>query len=253
MREIESAQNSLIQKYAKLCDKKYRREFSLYLAEGEKLVFESIEKGVETECVLVSISKMQDYEEKLQKVFEKVIVVSEAAFKKVSTDAAPQGILAVLKQPQIPLQKPKGKGLILDRISDPGNLGTIIRSANAFGYNDIYLINCTDAYAPRAVRGAMSGLFSVNLTECTEEQVLQLCSDRLKICADMGGKSLFSQNVPQNHMILIGSESFGVSETLKQGSDITLSIPMREGAESLNAGVAASIFMAELSLGKSSN
>jgi len=246
MRTIESPHNQTVKLYSKLGAKKHRRELSLYAAEGEKLVLDAVRAGADVRAVLFKGSAKERFENILGAASCEVFALSDSAYEKLSFDASPQGIMAVLGIPENAPSPPVGSALILDRISDPGNLGTVLRSAHAFGYLDVYLVGCTDPYAPRAVRAAMSALLHVRLHECGEAEAVSLSRGRTKLCADIRGGSLYEKSFPPVHTLVIGSESFGVSEGLRAACDDVITVPMREGAESLNAGVAASIIMSRL-------
>ena len=153
-------------------------------------------------------------------------------------------MLALVSIPDCTPVQPQGSCLLLDGVSDPGNLGTIIRTANAAGYCDIYLRNCADPFAPKCVRATMSGIFFVRLH--IGEGVLQALGDTPLVCADMGGENVFSFSPPQKFCIVIGSEANGVSAEVRALCKYTVKIPMRHTCESLNAGVSAGILMYEL-------
>jgi TrmH family RNA methyltransferase len=134
----------------------------------------------------------------------------------------------------------------LDNLQDPGNLGTIIRTANAAGIEDIYLINCVDPYSPKCVRASMSGIFFVNIYEGEKKEVLNAVSSVPLICADMNGENIFSFTPPEKFCLCIGNEGGGISEEVKRAAAYTIRIPMRTTCESLNAAVSAGIAMYEL-------
>ena len=175
---ITSRQNEFIKRIASLKEKKYRAAYGEYIIEGVKQVREAVQSG--QKIVNIVVSPRYEGERFAQ---EKVIDVSESVFAKISEEAAPQGILAVLQMPQNTVRPPEGKCLLLDGLADPGNLGTIIRTANAAGYTEIYLKNCTDPYAPKCVRSAMSGIFFVRLFRIDSLGDLFSCIPLL--CADI--------------------------------------------------------------------
>lgn len=251
MKLILSENNGLVQRLSKLRDKKYRREERMYLVEGAKMVREAFELKQDVRFIALDNRELNRFSEILALAGEsaEVIALPETVFRKLCDTETPQGILAAIAFPENELCPPKGNSLILDRISDPGNLGTIIRTANACGYRDLYLIGCVDPYNPKVVRSTMSGIYSVTLYECTESQALVATSGILRICADMSGENLFNRQPVGKHCIVIGSESRGVSPSLRSACRKVYSLPMRSGAESLNAAVAAGIFMYELEYG----
>ena len=133
----------------------------------------------------------------------------------LSDEKTPQGILCRVRIPKRRLAPPTGCCLLLDGVSDPGNMGAIIRTANAAGYCDIYLRNCADPFAPKCVRATMSGIFFVRLH--IGEGVLQALGDTPLVCADMGGENIFSYRPPERFCLVIGNEANGVSGEVRAG------------------------------------
>ena len=232
---ITSKSNPTIKEIVKLNDKKYRREDGLYLVEGIKPVNECIAAGGEIEKVICT--------ERLSDIYCNPIVVSEDVFGTISSEKTPQGVIAVVKIPQSSLKSPENSCILLDRLQDPGNLGTIIRTANAAGYKEIYMINCTDPYSPKAVRASMSGIFFTEIYQGSEEDILKTLSGVPLISADMYGENVFGFEPPSKFCLCIGNEGSGISDVIKNKSDYKVKIPMSETCESLNAAVSAGIAM----------
>ena len=232
---ITSRANPLVKKIASLSDKKFRREYGEYVVEGTKPVKECIKAGCEITAIVCT--------PETEKEFENAIVVSEEVFKHLSSEKTPQGALATVKIPITSVVPPKGNCLLLDRLQDPGNLGTIIRTANAAGYEDIYLLNCTDAFSPKAVRASMSGIFFIRLHIVSSDELFSALDNIPLICADMGGEDVFTVNSPEGFCLCIGNEGRGVSEEVKNKCTYTIGIPMRKTCESLNAAISAAIAM----------
>lgn len=232
---ITSKSNPVIKTAASLSDKKFRKQLGLYLVEGVKSVKECISAGCEIERIICT--------ERFENGFSGATVVSESVFKSISTETTPQGVLAEVKIPQSELKPPKESCLLLDCLQDPGNLGTVIRTANAAGYGEIYLINCTDAYSPKAVRASMGGIFRVSVYSGSREEVLENLKDIPLICADMDGENIFEFTPPRKFCLCIGNEGGGISAEISSRAAYTVKIPMRETCESLNAAVSAGIAM----------
>ena len=235
---ITSKSNPLIKEIAKLSDKKFRKELSLYVVEGIKPVSECIAAGCKINKIICT--------EELAEKFPGAVIVSREVFESISSEKTPQGVLAAVKIPQTVLSAPNRSCILLDRLQDPGNLGTIIRTANAAGYNEIYLINCTDAYSPKAVRASMSGIFFVKLYTGSQEEVLAAIGGVPIICADMDGKDIFKFSPPQKFCLCIGNEGGGISDEIMQRAAFKVKIPMADTCESLNAAVSAGIAMYQL-------
>ena len=232
---ITSKSNPTIKDIAKLNDKKFRRETGLYIVEGTKTVKECIAAGCEIQTVVCT--------EKLAENYVNPVVVSEEVFSYISSEKTPQGMIAVVKIPQRELRPPVKSCLLLDRLQDPGNLGTILRTANAAGYNEIYLIGCTDPYSPKAVRASMSGIFFTKIYQGDAESVLSALKGVPLICADMHGENIFKFFPPEKFCLCVGNEGAGISDVIKNIADYKVKIPMSDSCESLNAAVSAGIAM----------
>lgn len=232
---ITSKSNPLIKKISSLADKKFRRQEGLYLVEGLKPVRECLAAGCAVEKIICTPEHAG--------VFPDATVVDDVVFKSVSFEKTPQGVIATVKIPQTKLNPPESVCILLDCLQDPGNIGAVIRSANAAGYGEIYLINCTDPYSPKAVRASMGGIFFVKLYSGTREQVLGALDGVPVICADMGGEDIFGFNPPEKFCLCIGNEGGGISKEVKDNAAYTVRIPMRDTCESLNAAVSAGIAM----------
>lgn len=232
---ITSKSNPLIKEIAGLSDKKFRKESGLYVVEGKKTVDECLAAGCEVKKVVCTAKLAENY--------VGAVVVSDEVFSFVSSEKSPQGVLATVKIPQNEIKAPAGSCILLDRLQDPGNLGTIIRTANAAGYREIYLIGCTDPYSPKAVRASMSGIFFTEIRQGAEEQILTALKGVPLICADMDGEDIFKFVPPEKFCLCIGNEGAGISDVLAEKSDFKVKIPMAESCESLNAAVSAGIAM----------
>lgn len=232
---ITSKSNPLIKEISKLSDKKFRKESGLYVVEGKKSVDECIAAGCEIDRIICT--------QKLAAGYVGAAVVSDEVFSFLSSEKTPQGVLATVKIPQNVLKAPERSCILLDRLQDPGNLGTIIRTANASGYKEIYLSGCTDPYSPKAVRASMSGIFFTTVYQGSEEQILTALKGVPLVCADMDGEDIFKFSPPEKFCLCIGNEGSGIGEVIKEKSDYKVKIPMSESCESLNAAVSAGIAM----------
>ena len=237
-----SKQNQLIKQIASLKDKKGRKQHGLYLVEGIKMVSEAIKFNMPVKYIVLTEGVSFDFS---FTGFE-VLTVTQAVFEYLSDEKTPQGVMAVISMPDLTVKPPKNNALILEGVSDPGNVGTIIRTAVASGYDTIYLINAVDPFSPKAVRSSMSGIFSINLCKCTLDEALKAIDGFDLIVADMGGENLFDFKPVNKYCIAVGNEANGISDELKDSASVILSIPMSDKTESLNVAVAASIMMYKL-------
>jgi TrmH family RNA methyltransferase len=164
--------------------------------------------------------------------------LSDRLFDRLSDTVTPQGVLAVL---ELPAPKPLSDGniLVLDGLRDPGNVGTLMRTAAACGINDIVLKDSSDAFLPKVIRASMGTVFKLNIIPYAKG----LLDGRNILILDMEGESLFDYGKLSNFALVVGSEAEGVSEELKAYPHTVLSLPMANAVESLNAAVAGSVAM----------
>lgn len=232
---INSESNEKYKYLNKLKKKKYRKKFNSFIVESIKIV-EQIPNDFECEFVFVN-EDMKDYKTDFKK-----IVFSNKLFDKLSLLENPEGVSALLK-----IKKEKeissDKILLLDHMQDPGNLGTIIRSAEAFSFKDIILVNnCVDLYNEKTIRASMGSIFRLNFLELNIDDLINFKDYKL-ILADMNGKSVDYYKSCDKIILAIGNEANGISKSLKDLSNDFVSIKMDGKIESLNAAIAASILM----------
>jgi len=252
---IASRQNPRILSVSKLSDKKYREKSGLFLCEGVKLTLEAAEYGRLRE-VYIRESDAEKHESCACGLIDsgsEIFVISDAAFDKITTEKAPQGIIAVAECKKRELSVPgKGNVLFLDSVRDPGNLGTILRSACAFGDVTVVLRSCVDLYSPKTVRAAMGALFKLECAVAEDgEAFLGECRKAgrrvLGAALEKDSFSLGSYETKVDDIIVIGNEGHGISPEIRSCCDAFVMIPMNENTESLNASVAASVILWEYS------
>lgn len=237
---LTSKNNPLVKETASLKEKKGRKQLGMFLVEGWKMVSECRKSGYEIDRIFVA----ESYRGETFEADGKTVFVSDDVFRFLSDEKTPQGILCRVKIPQKQLQKPTGKGLFLDGVADPGNVGAIIRTANAAGYDEIYLSpECADPFSPKSVRASMSGLFFTKLYFDTRTEILSEIGAVPLVVADMGGVNAFAFDAPKQFILAIGNEANGISDETFAAASHTVKIPMSETQESLNAAVSAGIIM----------
>lgn len=231
-----------------IADKKARKQSGLFVVEGINFVCD-IKKSVRLEKVYYTAEayKKQKVAAFLSECDCEIAEVTPSVMDAMSDVVAPSGLLAIAK---IPDHAPVNgdRVIILDGVSDPGNVGTIIRSAAAFGFSSVIASEELDFYAPKIVRATMTGLFSVNLVNTDLDLVLsKLKKEGYSLVAlDMNGTPLRDIQKSERIALVIGSEAHGISADVRNNADIIASIPMKGNVESLNAAVAASIAMHDL-------
>ena len=236
---ITSKQNSFIKEIRSLSDKKFRDKLNLYMVEGTKLVSEALSLSLPIYAVIGTQKGLLNIVPQGARVED----VSEEVFNSISAEVSPQGVIAVIYKPQNQLTKPNGSCVLLDGVADPSNVGAIIRTAAAAGYNDVYMTDdCADPFSPKAVRASMSGVFRVNIIRASRDEILSVV-DKSIIVADMQGENIFSTRVVGDFCLVIGNEGHGVSERILKAAKTTVSIPMQNGVESLNAAVSAGLLL----------
>lgn len=250
---ISSTDNKMVKEARSLNDKKFRRELGKFLVDGEKLVNEIVCGAGVAEKIFVDSTKLSEFDYILKKFDGRVIPVTQKVMASLSENNTPQGIIAEVKMKETGLFSPELNEpiLILDRIQDPGNMGTIIRTATATGIKTIVLIDCADAFSPKVIRSSSGGVFYLDIFRMTENEIASFCKNHNieLLVADMAGENIFNADIlNKNFALVIGNEGQGVSEYFKTNGRI-LSLPMKPLMESLNAGVSASVLMYTL-LGK---
>lgn len=261
---ITSKSNPLLVRMAKLKDKKYRKQESLFKFDGIKLFLEAAKFGAPIEYVFVAESAADRFAFAVDEtsIKAKRYIVSDDAFSKLTDEASPEGIVTVCGSlPNIVFDadnsvlEAKGElesAVLLESIRDAGNMGTVLRSARAFGI-DILVISsdCADLYNPKTVRGAMGALFTqrIVIVSSVQDAVAAIRKSGSRVFAaalHRDASRLGSLELLQGDAILIGNEGHGLSDGAIEACDGCLMIPMEENTESLNASIAASVCMWEL-------
>ena len=251
MKEITSSKNKTVCELKKLKTKKYREQTGLFLAEGYRNVYDSIRKQQPKQ---VFIEK--DFEDTIPLTVDtEVYRVTEEVLKELCDTKTPQGIAAVFSIPE-EKEITSPAVLLLNGVSDPGNLGTILRTALAAGFTDIILDEqCADPFAPKVVRSAMSAIFSLNLIRVKDlsSTVSQLQQTGYRVFGAAltdRAKSIYQTDFSGKVALIFGSEANGITEELLELTDGVYIIPMGEEIESLNVAVAAGISMYEVQRNK---
>ena len=253
---ITSKDNDLIKHIRKLKEKKYRDEFCEFIVEGAKMIEEAINENINIKYIVVcedcknanSITQEQLYN------FAKYecIYVSEKIFNLITDVVAPQGILAVVEKPTKGDEKIDYKAnnfLILDNIQDPGNMGTILRTADSLNIKQIIVSKGTaDCYNSKVVRSTMGAIFRVNVIEKELDKVIKDMKKRgIRVYStDLSTNKTIYDVDYQKSAVIIGNEANGVSQNILELSDERIKIPMIGKTESLNAAVATGIILYEI-------
>ncbi len=262
-RVIRSADNPEVKALGRLGQRKYRERENRYVIEGPNLVNEALENKARILKILVR--EGAETGEELQELLRKgrprgipLTALSAELFDKICDTEHPQGILAVVEKGRWSREdffrrapgRESGNILVLDRLQDPGNLGTVLRTADAAGFAGAILIKgCGDIYAPKVTRAAAGSLFRLPVlpVDSPEEAAAAVKNyGKRLICTTLDCKKCYFESMMDRDIALvIGNEGNGVCQTFMEQADELVTIPMEGPVESLNAGVAAGILMYE--------
>lgn len=240
MDTITSVANDKVKLVKKLNIKKYRQEYGLFVVEGVNILKDmpettQVEYFFATESVFSTVKYIVD------RFSAPCYTVTDEVMKSMADTVSPSGLLAVIRITQG--KAVNSNALVLDRVSDSGNIGTLIRTAVSAGFCNIYLINCVDVYSGKVARASMGGIFRAQLIDLSEDEAIKALKGYHSIAMDMNGAdiSLYKPTYPV--AIVLGSESQGVSEKLLNSVNTIISLEMQNGMESLNVAVAGGIAM----------
>lgn len=240
MKKITSVANPIIREV--LDQKNGKSDF--VILDGIKLVTDAINSGIEINTLFI-LSELASKYAYLEQYALETIEVSQNVLSKLSYTNTPQGIMAQIKLNRCVISRPNGNCIILDHIQDPGNVGTIIRSALAANYTDVVCIDCASFKSDKVVRSSAGAILNIRVVSTTTEEFC-VAFDSWKLpmyCADMDGKNIYDFRPANQYCIVVGNEGQGVSNSVRSLATDTISIPMNKRIESLNAGVSASIIM----------
>ena len=236
-----------IKQIASLRQQKFRKELGLFVVEGRKMTEELLHSSFETVGLYATEAFLIDYP-----AFSEAEVVSEMQMEQMSGQDTPPGILAVVKIPQQCEIKTSSRLILaLDGIANPGNMGTLIRTAEWFGIHDVLCSNdCVELWNPKTVQATMGSLFRMKVWKTDLAEYLQQAKaeDKAIYGALLEGENLFQMQAKPEGILVIGSESHGIRAEVLPFITHPVTIPRAGGSptESLNAAVAGAILMAEM-------
>lgn len=226
-----------------LQQKKFRNEHGLFLVEGKKMVEEALTSSFGLHSLYSTDELFND---------ERVIKVNNKEMEMMTALSSPSSYLAVLYKKENKLTEVldlKGTVLVLDGIADPGNMGTILRTAEWFGIVHVFCTDdCVELYNPKTVQSTMGSLFRTTVVEAEAGEIVALLksNDYRLTGADINGTSLYDFPLLPKEAIVIGSESHGIRTQMREAMDAYITIPGSGKAESLNASIATSIILSEV-------
>lgn len=264
MLTITSAQNPQIKQLQKLqTSRRQRQETGLFVAEGVKLTEEAMAHGLAMHVFYYTLRAQEKYPDAIRQLSQyaaETVLLSDELGERIGQSTAPQGVYALCAMldngADLAKIKKNGRYLLANGLQDPGNIGTIIRSCGAFGVDGLILSeDCPDIYSPKVLRAAMGGVFHLPIlrTEDMPGLIRSLQGDGMRIYAAAlteDAQPIETLNLGDGCGVLIGNEGNGLPAELAELCDCRGIIPIAPGTESLNAAIAASIFLYEMSRGR---
>jgi TrmH family RNA methyltransferase len=245
-----------LQYYSSLLSKKHRKAENKFIVEGKKSVLEGLNSSYKFEVVFITNEFSKEIEEIVAEITSsknKIVTLKQKEFEKISDTKTPQGIAAVFIKPKLNpalLFSIKNQLVVmLDNITDPGNLGTIIRNCDWFGVKNILLSeNIVDYTNPKVIRSSMGSVFHVNIFEEVKSgSLLKLKENGFEIlCADVDGENIFTYRNEKKKILVLSSEAHGPTKEIEKISDKKICIPKFGNAESLNVASASAVLLALL-------
>jgi TrmH family RNA methyltransferase len=265
MENITSKSNQKVKYIKSLNEKKFRQEYNEYYLEGIKVVNELLDmynkKAIDITSIACSYDILKktngglDIISRLEKIKDKeVFNIDSNVFKSITDTVSPQGVLAILKLPNKNIDNINidSNILILDKLQDAGNVGTIIRTADSFNVKNIICLDgTTDIFSPKVLRSTMASILRVNIIYIHDNELSE-CIDKIKNKGyKIIGTSLQSDTYISKELFkdkcafVVGNEANGISKEITQNCDFLVKIPMNDAVESLNVACATSILLYE--------
>jgi len=240
--------NAEIKLLKRLRDKDGRVETGLFLVEGKKMILEALDSGLKLDTLLAEAGQ-EDFVAQTESRARRSAVVARSVLESVCDTRTPQGVCGAFRMPEpMRLEDVRGSVVALDGVQDPGNVGTIWRTADAAGLKAILLApGCADPLSPKVQRAAMGSGFRVPFLWAEDfPKALRTLRERgmAVVASALDGEDFYAVKRPKGDFALIvGNEARGISDAARREANVTVKLPMRGGAESLNAAVAAGILM----------
>ncbi|MDR2599074.1 MAG: RNA methyltransferase, partial [Oscillospiraceae bacterium] len=242
MEKITSRRNKCVIHAKKLSESKsYRAEHKQFICDGEKLFNEAVLSNTNIQSVFVT-----DENRQAEISNTNIYFITQDLLNYISSQKNPQGMLFICNMPETaPVDLKIGTHILLDNVQDPGNVGTIIRSANAFGIDSVILTGETaDLYNPKTIRASMGAIFKQKVLYLTYDELKQSGARYIGTTSNKEAHSLLDFNL-SNSVIVFGSEGQGISKTVEKLCTEMINIPLDDNVESLNVATAATIIMWE--------
>lgn len=216
---------------------------SLLFLDNFKIIKDAIAGGLKPQFVLIEDESRLDFHLDCP-----VYKTDRKTIEQLSDSKTPQGVLCITEYPQHIVEKPKTNFLVLDGLQDPGNVGTLIRTGVASGFDYVYLLDSVKPTNSKLVRSSVGTIFKSKVMSLSQKEFIELAKEwKLNLlAADMDGKNIFEYDNKDIVGVVLGNEGNGVSEKLQEICNETIKIPMKEGVESLNVAVSGAIIMYQI-------
>lgn len=222
--------------------KQKREKSSLLFLDNFKIIKDAISSGLKPRCILVSDENLNIWgNEVVYKVDYQTII-------QLSDSKTPQGVVCLIDYPQHIVEKPKSNFLVVDSLQDPGNVGTLIRTATACGFEYVYLLDSVNVTNSKLVRSSVGTIFQNRVMSLSKNEFCNLAKNwgLTLVMADMEGDNIFKTSFSSIVGVVVGNEGQGVCEQIAELCSKKVKIPMKEGVESLNASISGAIIMYEI-------
>ena len=247
MKIIESRTNQEIKQVASLHEKKYRYQYQQFIAEGIRTISTLIAAGYVPEKLYIT----HEHSRSAAQLHPQYTCVSQHVMQKISTATTPSGILAVFALPQSPCAEQLTTGLVLADITDPGNMGTLIRSCVAMGFKSVIVVKGTDPWGPKVIQSSVGTIGYAHIFFFTFKQ-LCIHKKEMKLCALVPKNGIAIQSASLTHcLFVVGNEAEGIPDAWLKNCNEYITIKMLGKSESLNAAVAGSIALYVATIAKS--
>ena len=224
--------------------KKQKRESSLLFLDNIKIIKDALAQGtIKAQCILTSLDELP-----FDANGVKTLKVDEKTIEQLSDTKTPQKVLCVAYYTQHIVEKPSTNFLVLDGLQDPGNVGTLIRTAKACGFETVFLVDSVKKENSKLIRSSVGAVFDSKIHQVSKSEFIELAKkwDFKLVCCDMNGNNIFDVEIKDTVGVVVGNEGQGVSDEIARLCFKTVKIPMKSGFESLNAGVSGSIIMYQI-------
>ncbi len=250
---ITSRENPAVKHYIRLRDrKKTRYDENSFVAEGLRIVRDALQYPFLVQQIFLTESAFEKYAGILEATCGQLFRIPEAVGREMSDTEHTQGVFAVCRMPeQKPQLSPEGRYLVLCQVQDPGNMGMILRTCDALGTDAVLMTQCCDLYSPKVIRATMGSVFRVPVLRADTPELLLTLLSQQQICSYASVPAESAVSLTKCHLghgcaVWIGNEGNGLPETVIHACQKTVTIPMKGGAESFNAAMAAGILTWEM-------